>query len=220
LQVFLSIPLLWVKIGFNQRAIIVLNLLFQPSLASNFSEKKRLKLIVKLFNRHFLIHENTVLKGGAAEPLYIPSLTADKPHQLMFRENFVSSALHEVAHWCIAGKQRRLQQDFGYWYQPDGRTAAEQEKFESVEIKPQALEWIFSNACGQKFTASADNLSALPDQITDDSGFKQALVKQVKYWCQSHELPSRAKIFVDALNKEFDTADPFNLEYYHLSYLV
>ena len=54
---------------------------------------------------------------------------------------------------------------------------------------------------------TASYIYALPDQITDDSGFKQALVKQVKYWCQSHELPSRAKIFIK-LNKQFDIADP------------
>lgn len=198
----------------------MLNLQFQSSSASNYSEKKRLQLIVELFNRHFLKNENTELLGGAAEPLYIPSSCHEQSHQLIFRENFVSSALHEIAHWCIAGKARRLQPDFGYWYQPDGRSAAEQEKFESVEIKPQALEWIFSNACGQKFNPSADNLKASPDQISDDTAFKQALIKQVQLWCQSQELPSRAKIFVDALNKEFDTADPFDLEYYHLSYLV
>jgi elongation factor P hydroxylase len=200
--------------------INVLNLQFQSSSASNYSEKKRLQLIVKLFNRHFLKNENTELLGGAAEPLYIPSSCYEQPHQLIFRENFVSSALHEIAHWCIAGKERRLQPDFGYWYQPDGRTTAEQEKFESVEIKPQALEWIFSNACGQKFNPSADNLKASSDQISDDTDFKKALVKQVHLWCKSYKLPSRAKIFIDALNKEFDTTDPFNLEYYHLSYLV
>ena len=199
--------------------INVLNLQFQSSSASNYSEKKRLQLIVKLFNRHFLKNENTELLGGAAEPLYIPSSCYEQPHQLIFRENFVSSALHEIAHWCIAGKERRLQPDFGYWYQPDGRPVDEQAKFESMEVKPQALEWIFSNACGQKFTPSADNLNA-SDDIADDTGFKKALVKQARQWCQSQQLPSRGKIFIDALSKEFNTADPYNLTYYQLSCLV
>jgi elongation factor P hydroxylase len=167
-----------------------------------------------------LNNENTVLIDGAAEPLYIPSSIPKEPHQLIFRENFISSALHEIAHWCIAGKERRLQHDFGYWYQPDGRTSDQQEKFESVEIKPQALEWFFSTACGQKFTPSADNLNALEGCSSDDTAFKQALVKQAQDWCQTQELPSRAKIFIDALTKQFDTADPFNLEYYQLSYLA
>ena len=186
----------------------------------NSPDQQRLQLINQLFDRLFLKAENTQLMSGAEEPLYKPSLTANEPHQLFFRENFVSSALHEIAHWCIAGKERRLQQDFGYWYQPDGRTSRQQEKFESVEIKPQALEWIFSNACGQKFTPSADNLNALEGCSSDDTAFKQALVKQAQDWCQTQVLPSRAKIFIDALVKQFDAADPFNLEYYKLSYLA
>jgi elongation factor P hydroxylase len=88
-----------------------------------------------------------------------------------------------------------------------------------MEVKPQALEWIFSNACGQKFTPSADNLNA-SDDIADDTGFKKALVKQARQWCQSQQLPSRGKIFIDALSKEFNTADPYNLTYYQLSCLV
>jgi len=183
------------------------------------SEQQRLQCIIQLFDRIFLDAENTQLIGDADEPLYIPSSSRAVPHQLIFRENFLSSALHEIAHWCIAGKQRRLQQDFGYWYQPDGRTVDEQARFESMEVKPQALEWIFSNACGQKFTPSADNLNA-SDDIADDTGFKQVLVKQARQWCESQQLPSRGKIFIDALSKEFNTADPYNLEYYQFSYLV
>jgi elongation factor P hydroxylase len=179
------------------------------------SEQQRLQSIIQLFDSLFLKTENTQLFGGANEPLYIPSSSETVPHQLIFRENFVSSALHEIAHWCIAAKVRRLQQDFGYWYQPDGRTVDEQLKFESVEVKPQALEWIFSNACGQKFTPSADNLIALED-LADDTAFKQALVQQAQDWCKFKQLPPRAKIFIDALSKEFDTANPYNLEHYTL----
>jgi elongation factor P hydroxylase len=183
------------------------------------SEQQRLQCIIQLFDRLFLAAENTQLIGDADEPLYIPSSSRAVPHQLIFRENFLSSALHEIAHWCIAGKARRLQQDFGYWYQPDGRTVDEQAKFESMEVKPQALEWIFSNACGQKFTPSADNLNA-SDGIADDTAFKQALVQQARNWCELKQLPPRAKIFIEALTKEFDTTDPYNLTYYQLGYLV
>ena len=184
------------------------------------SEQKRLQAIIQLFDGLFLSTENTILLGGADEPLYIPSNTTREPHQLIFRENFVSSALHEIAHWCIAGKQRRLQPDFGYWYQPDGRNIDQQAQFEAVEIKPQALEWIFSNACGQKFTPSADNLNASENFVVDNSAFKQALVKQARQWCKSQQLPARAKLFIDGLTKEFETANPYNLEYYQLSYLA
>ena len=184
------------------------------------SEQKRLPAIIQLFDDLFLNTENTILLGGADEPLFIPSITASAPHQLIFRENFVSSALHEIAHWCIAGKKRRLQPDFGYWYQPDGRDIDQQAQFEAVEIKPQALEWIFSNACGQKFTPSADNLNASEKCVADGSAFKQALVKQARQWCISQQLPARAKLFIDGLTKEFETANPYNLEYYQLSYLA
>jgi elongation factor P hydroxylase len=184
------------------------------------SEQKRLQAIIQLFDGLFLNTENTILLGGSDEPLYIPSKTASKPHRLIFRENFVSSALHEIAHWCIAGKQRRLQPDFGYWYQPDGRNIDQQAQFEAVEIKPQALEWIFSNACGQKFTPSADNLNASDNFVVDNSAFKQALVKQARQWCKSQQFPARAKLFIDGLTKEFETANPYNLEYYQLSHLA
>ena len=184
------------------------------------SEQKRLKAIIQLFDDLFLHTENTILLGGADEPLYIPSITARAPHRLIFRENFISSALHEIAHWCIAGKQRRLQQDFGYWYKPDGRNINQQAQFEAVEVKPQALEWIFSNACGQKFTPSADNLNASGNSLVDNSAFKQALVKQVRQWCKSQQLSVRAKLFIDGLTKEFETANPYNLGYYQLSYLA
>jgi elongation factor P hydroxylase len=197
----------------------LLNQSTQSSFQLNLPDQQRLDLIAAVFNIHFLKSENTQLIGGATEPLYTPSSNNEEPHQLFFRENFVSSALHEIAHWCIAGKQRRLQQDFGYWYQPDGRTIDEQARFESMEVKPQALEWIFSNACGQKFTPSADNLNA-SDDIADDTAFKQALVKQARQWCESQQLPSRGMIFIDALSKEFNTADPYNLTYYQLSCLV
>jgi len=197
----------------------LLNQSTQSAIKLNLAEQQRLDLIAVVFSTNFLDTENTQLIGGATEPLYTPSFDPKKPHQLFFRENFVSSALHEIAHWCIAGKERRLQQDFGYWYQPDGRTVDEQVKFESMEVKPQALEWIFSNACAQKFTPSADNLSASVD-MADDINFKQALVQQARNWCESQQLPPRAKIFIDALTKEFDTTDPYNLGYYQLSYLV
>ena len=197
----------------------MLNQSTQSSFQLNLPDQQRLDLIAAVFNIHFLKSENTQLIGGATEPLYTPSSNNEEPHQLFFRENFVSSALHEIAHWCIAGKQRRLQQDFGYWYQPDGRTIDEQARFESMEVKPQALEWIFSNACGQKFTPSADNLNA-SDDIADDTAFKQALVQQARQWCDSQQLPPRGKIFIDALRKEFKTSDPYNLTYYQRIYLV
>ena len=116
--------------------------------------------ISNLFSRLFLETYETQLVGGAEEPLYEPSRVPGQPHLLYFRADFLGSALHETAHWCIAGRRRRMLTDFGYQYRPDGRSEVEQREFERVEVKPQALEWIFATALGTDFHLSADNLSA------------------------------------------------------------
>ena len=94
----------------------------------------------EVFNRCFLLTENTRLVGGSAEPLYRPAGDGQEQHLLYYREDYFASALHEVAHWCIAGEARRQLVDFGYWYAPEGRDSQQQRAFESVEVKPQALE--------------------------------------------------------------------------------
>lgn len=60
-----------------------------------------------------------------------------------------NSALHEISHWTIAGAKRRLLPDLGYWYAPDGRTKEQQDLFEQVEIKPQAIEWLFAQSLAE-----------------------------------------------------------------------
>jgi hypothetical protein len=112
----------------------------------------------RLFDALFFETENTRLLGGAAEPEYRPADEECPYHRLLYREDYFSSALHEIAHWCIAGPGRRRLADFGYWYRPDGRDPAQQRAFERVEVRPQALEWIFTEAAGCRFVASADNL--------------------------------------------------------------
>lgn len=109
------------------------------------------------FNRLFLEQFRVVLCGGLAEPEYLPA-TADAPAVVGYRQDYVRSALHEVAHWCIAGEERRCHRDYGYWYAPDGRDSAQQSVFYRVEVEPQALEWIFSRAAGIGFEPSLDNL--------------------------------------------------------------
>lgn len=146
---------------------------------------------------------NTVLVGGAVEPLYQPSETNTRPHTIFYREDYPASALHEIAHWCVAGEERRKLIDFGYWYQPDGRTAEQQSAFERVEIKPQALEWVFSEAVGLKFSVSADNLSGETGASED---FVQAVCRQAEHWCVQG-LPSRAGQLADALLAEFQLLD-------------
>lgn len=123
--------------------------------------------IVAVFNSEFAPSEHTVLCGGASEPLYEPSRAGPdgslSPARIHFREDFPSSALHEIAHWCIAGRKRRRLVDYGYWYAPDGRDARQQRAFLEVEVRPQALEWCFSQAACQSFRLSLDNLDAPPD---------------------------------------------------------
>lgn len=95
--------------------------------------------------------------GGGKEPIYIPG-TPTTMAWLVYREDYASSALHEAAHWCIAGLYRRRQIDFGYAYSPPPRTYREQQQFFKLEERVQALEWIFSDAASIDFHPSADNL--------------------------------------------------------------
>ena len=156
----------------------------------------------RVFDRCFLADYRTCLRGGALEPLYQPSTQDDQPNVLWYREDFFASALHEVAHWCIAGDDRRQQVDFGYWYAPDGRDAAQQAAFEAVERKPQALEWYFSLACGYRFRLSADNLGAGEGELPDNSVFRSAVCAQALRW-RRDGLPTRAQHFFAALCAEF-----------------
>lgn len=158
-----------------------------------------------VFAQCFLASCHTRLIGGAAEPLYQPAAVPGDIHRLWYREDFFSSALHESAHWCIAGRARRELTDFGYWYAPDGRTPEQQQAFESAESGPQALEWLFSQACGIKFHLSVDNLDGLDGDLPDNSSFRQQVLERALLW-QKHGLPERAARFYDALCCEFGTS--------------
>ena len=99
-----------------------------------------------IFKNCFFEKYNTLLVKGIDEPLYLPA-DENRPHnELFFAHGFFASALHECSHWLIAGEKRRKQVDFGYWYVPDGRTAEQQDLFQIVEVKPQAVEWILSQS--------------------------------------------------------------------------
>ena len=146
----------------------------------------------------------TVLEGGVNEPYYRPATGESDMHRLFYRSDYFASALHEVAHWCIAGEQRRQLADFGYWYTPDGRSPQQQRAFEAVEVKPQALEWFFSMACGYRFRISVDNLGAAHAGEHDTGPFTREVLSQARAWQQSH-LPQRAELFFNALSREFAT---------------
>ena len=150
----------------------------------------------RVFRDCFFERSQTVLVGGGDEPLYLPSSDpARQPHRIVYREDFIASALHEVAHWCLAGAKRRRLEDYGYWYAPDGRDAAAQAAFERVEARPQALEWILSDTCGFEFHLSADNL----DGGVGPSGRFAEAVEGARRRLLMRGLPPRAERFRAAL---------------------
>jgi hypothetical protein len=165
----------------------------------------------QVFARCFGARWRTRLVGGADEPFYQPAAGVQEEHLLYYRHDYFASALHEVAHWCIAGERRRQQADFGYWYAPDGRSPAQQAAFEKVESKPQALEWLFARACGYPFCISVDNLGA-PGGEPDTGPFKRQVLAQAQLW-QRQGLPRRGGQFFAALATEFATGlQPEQLE--------
>lgn len=162
-------------------------------------DSRRLEAV---FDRCFGSVYNTRLIGGSDEPFYRPALAESGFHQLHYREDFFASALHETAHWCIAGDERRRQPDFGYWYNPDGRDREQQAAFERVESKPQALEWIFSQACCYPFQVSVDNLEGDGEFVAET--FARQVIEEANAW-QAHGLTARAQLFFDGLTREFAT---------------
>ncbi len=149
--------------------------------------------LIRLFNNLFSEAYRCHLVRGGDEPLYQPATGKGDYHQLQFAHGYFASALHEIAHWCIAGAQRREQVDFGYWYHPY-RDAALQAEFEAAEVVPQALEWILSDAAGFRYRPSLDNLELRPDP----GPFLQR-VQGAKAQMLTDGLPERAARFSRAL---------------------
>lgn len=166
-----------------------------PSLVNKY-EQAATDWLIQLFNNLFA-HQNVTLVRGQGEPEYFPAQN-NEPAKIEFAHGFFASALHETSHWCVAGEARRRLADFGYWYAPDGRTAAQQQVFERVEIKPQALECLFTLACERSFEVSQDNLFA--DFDTSNSTFANDVYRQVQqYIAKPNILPPDAKTLLHAL---------------------
>lgn len=163
--------------------------------------------IQSVFHQLFRKPYNTVLDHAKGDPLYLPATEGTPYHQILCAHGFPQSALHEVAHWCVAGPERRQKEDFGYWYIPDGRTSSQQRAFCQVETKPQALEHHFSIACGLRFETSFDNLSSpMPPELADS--FRRQVAAQSKLYYHKG-LPKRAQAFRDALCQTFATKDHY-----------
>ncbi len=153
--------------------------------------------IAELFNSVFAGKYNTVLCGGATEPLYLPgSEETGIPSRLCFSHDYPRSALHEISHWCIAGAKRRKLPDFGYVYVPPPRATAEQKRFFELELKAQTLEYIFCEAVDIRFSPSADNLMVTMETLTR---FMQSIIElSVKWKCKG--LAGDAGLFLQALH--------------------
>jgi len=151
--------------------------------------------LVRLFNGLFVENCRTELVAGGEEPIYLPAANARELHRILFTQDYFSSALHEISHWCIAGHDRRQLVDFGYWYEPDGRSLLQQQAFEVVEVKPQALEWVFSAAAGIQFRVSVDNLNI---NEYDSSAFTEKVCQQVGLYL-TNGLPDRAQQLTQGL---------------------
>lgn len=173
----------------------------------------KLKDIIGIFNRTFEQEYNTKLVKGGEEPLYVPANDRVPYHAIYFARGFYSSALHEIAHWLVAGKERRKLEEFGYWYEPDGRSAQRQREFEKVEVKPQAIEWILATAAGFRYFASSDNLDGNPG---DTQPFKQAVYEQVKIYAEKG-LPKRAEKLRQALADFYGTPNYIDLKQFDVT---
>lgn len=160
--------------------------------------------LISIFNLTFFEPFNTRLELGGDEPIYLPADEHTDYHRIIFAHGFFASALHEIAHWCVAGPKRRLLEDFGYWYEPDGRTAQVQAEFEKVEIRPQAYEWILSVSAGFPFSVSCDNLHGdfEPDRIVFMTKVHREVMSILPLG-----LPPRVKMLSDALRAFYGTPE-------------
>lgn len=184
--------------------------------------------LIQLFNDTFFEEFNTRLIKGGDEPLYLPakdlptnslptnnlldtSSSTIEPrayHQIIFARGYYASAFHEISHWCQAGEARRLLEDFGYWYIPDGRNEYQQKKFEQVEVIPQAIEWAFNIAAQRKFHVSSDNLSGFE---ADTHSFQAKVFQQLQVFL-SDGFPVRANQFITVLAQFYKTPLPLTIE--------
>ncbi|MCQ8877735.1 elongation factor P hydroxylase [Pseudoalteromonas shioyasakiensis] len=162
--------------------------------------------LISIFESNFYQSHNTRLVKGEHEPVYMPANEQTPYHQIIFAHGFYASALHEVAHWLVAGDKRRLLEDYGYWYCPDGRDKAQQAEFESVEIKPQAIEWALSVAAGFEFNVSVDNLNG---EQTCRFDFQARVHQQVLYLL-SNGFNVRTHKLLKALSEFYNTPWPMS----------
>lgn len=182
--------------------------LVQPPQKFNTDDATRFSSVAleRLFEQCFGEAFNTQLRGGAQEPFY-QAATADGEHRrgtesatIFYRADYFRSAMHEVAHWCVAGAQRRQQDDYGYWYAPDGRSAEQQQAFEQLEVLPQAWELIFCAAANHPFGVSIDNLDGGAANMAE---FQQAVSAKAEALLRDAPRSHRGMLWSTALAEHF-----------------
>lgn len=159
--------------------------------------------LIQVFNETFYSDYNTQLVKGDDEPIYTPASEEVPYHQIIFAHGYFASAIHEISHWCVAGRERRGVVDYGYWYCPDGRDKETQHQFQVVEIRPQALDWLFCLATDYPFNVSCDNLDG--DFEPDREAFKADVREEVSKMLETDDIPERAKVLLAKLNSFYGT---------------
>jgi elongation factor P hydroxylase len=150
--------------------------------------------IAHTFNSTFAARFATVMIGGADEPLYLPA-SGRFPARIFHTHDFAASALHEAAHWCIAGEKRRRLVDYGYGYAPPPRAASDRAAFFALELEAQALESLFASCAGVAFRVSADDFATTAEER---HRFASAVARRCEQ--RRHAVSSRAAAFMRALS--------------------
>lgn len=167
-------------------------------------DSEKLERIIAAFHGMFRASHRVRVQGGFTEPFY-RAPTEKQEGEIQFRHDYLNSCLHEIAHWLLVGEARLTQNDFGYWYAPDGRDAEQQAAFYQVEVRPQALEWSLADICGAEFRISADNLAG--ETATQGAAlvaFAAEVAAQKANW-RHNGYPPRASRFLAALGAAFNT---------------
>ncbi len=157
--------------------------------------------LISMFEQSFACSENTCLVKGGDEPIYLPCDEIHSLHRIIFARGFFASALHEIAHWLVAGHERRQLEDYGYWYNSDGRDEPTQLAFEAVEVKPQAIEWALSLACGCPFNVSSDNLNGWQ---SDRYSFQDKVYQRLCFLIE-HGFNQRTSLLLTKLQQFYQT---------------
>ena len=169
------------------------------------------RVITSTFNTLFAESFRTIIVGGVTEPRYLPPQTNVRGI-ICYTRDYAASALHEIAHWCIAGSARCALIDYGYWYVPPPRSVSEQQAFCAVEARVQALERMFADVARVPFHLSVDDVHACTDQqvagSTDETTrlartcsretFARQIERSANMW-RRRGLPSRADRMCRAL---------------------